>query len=222
MSDMIQRIGPNLRGRDIAVGDIHGHFLRLETALADVAFDPHRDRLFSVGDLVDRGPDSISALDWLAKPWFHAVRGNHEDYATRYRTVDVENWVINGGAWFQLLPDAQKQHVADVFATLPYALEVETVGGVVGIVHADCPVENWQDLHDALARSSTRDKCIWSRTRINDEDTRGVAGIRAVVVGHTPILSPMTLGNVHHIDTAGWTSTGHFTLLDLSSMTALR
>ena len=222
MSDMIRRIGPNLRGRDIAVGDIHGHFPRLETALADVAFDPHRDRLFSVGDLVDRGPDSIAALDWLAKPWFHAVRGNHEDYATRYRTVDVENWVINGGAWFQLLSDAQKQRVADVFATLPYALEVETDEGLVGIVHADCPVGNWQDLDHALTRSSTRDKCIWSRARITDEDASGVAGIRAVVVGHTPISLPVRLGNVHHIDTAGWTSTGHFTLLDLSSMTVMR
>jgi len=221
MSDMIQRVGPNLHGRDIAVGDIHGHFPRLEAALASVSFDPQRDRLFSVGDLVDRGPDSIAALDWLAKPWFHAVRGNHEDYAIRFRTVDVENWVINGGAWFQLLPDAQKQHVSDVFAALPYALEVETAGGVVGIVHADCPVENWQDLDHALMRSSTRSKCIWSRTRITDEDATGVAGIRAVVVGHTPISSPVTLGNVHHIDTGGWTSTGHFTLLALSNMTVL-
>jgi len=221
MSDMIQRIGPNLRGRDIAVGDIHGHFLRLETALARIDFDPQRDRLFSVGDLVDRGPDSIAALDWLAKPWFHAVLGNHEDYATRFRTVDVENWVINGGAWFQLLPEAQKQQVSDVFATLPYALEVETAGGLVGIVHADCPVENWQHLREGLLRSSVRSKCIWSRTRITEEDTSGVAGIHAVVVGHTPISAPVTLGNVHHIDTAGWTSSGHFSLLDLSTMTVL-
>ena len=44
-------------GRDLAVGDIHGYFSRLEQTLNQAGFDPARDRLFSVGDLTDRGPD---------------------------------------------------------------------------------------------------------------------------------------------------------------------
>lgn len=217
----IQRFGPNLLGRDLAVGDIHGHFPRLEFALAACAFDPQRDRLFSVGDLVDRGPDSIAALDWLAKPWFHAVRGNHEDYAVRYRNVDIENWVVNGGAWFQLLPDHQKQRVSEAFAALPYVIEVETGAGVVGVLHADCPTQDWRKLGRALARPGGRSLCIWSRARITEGDQRGVDGVRAVVVGHTPLERPVRLGNVHHIDTGGWTTRGHFTLLDLLTLTVV-
>src|SRR3546814_4769251 len=69
---------PNKKGRDFVVGDIHGHFKLLTAALNNLDFNPELDRIFSVGDLIDRGPDSIDILKWLEKPWFHAVRGNHE------------------------------------------------------------------------------------------------------------------------------------------------
>lgn len=91
MSNSIHQTGPlvarfarNPLGRDLIAGDVHGHFSRLAAALDAVAFDPVRDRLFSVGDLVDRGPESDHALDWLARPWFYAVSGNHEDMAIRW------------------------------------------------------------------------------------------------------------------------------------------
>lgn len=46
--------------------------------------------------------------------------------------------------------------------------------------------------------------------------------VRAIVVGHTPMGGPMALGNVIHIDTAGWCPQkgGFFTLLDLHSLQA--
>jgi hypothetical protein len=78
------RLARNARGRDLIVGDIHGHFTKLAAALEAIGFDDSIDRLISVGDLVDRGPESLLALGWLAKPWFHAVRGNHEDMLCMY------------------------------------------------------------------------------------------------------------------------------------------
>ena len=66
-------------GRDLVIGDLHGHFDTLEHALAALAFDTARDRLFSVGDLIDRGPRSRDAIEWLTAGRFAgAVRGNHE------------------------------------------------------------------------------------------------------------------------------------------------
>ena len=55
----------NERGRDFVVGDIHGMFSALENFLEELSFDPGRDRLFSVGDLIDRGPESDPVLQWL-------------------------------------------------------------------------------------------------------------------------------------------------------------
>ncbi|MGP1615297.1 MAG: metallophosphoesterase, partial [Pollutimonas bauzanensis] len=121
---MIRHFGKNAAGRDFVVGDIHGYFSRLQEALAACGFAPGKDRLFSVGDLVDRGPECELALDWLAQPWFHAVRGNHEDYAIRHSLtgrVDVDNYMANGGGWFLGLPAQRQKEFGLAFDKLPYA-----------------------------------------------------------------------------------------------------
>ena len=224
MTQMIQHFGRNIVGRDFAVGDIHGHFTRLQSALDAVAFDPVRDRLFSVGDLVDRGPESEKAWDWLGLPWFHAIRGNHEDIAIRYakgNPVDRAIYSRNGGDWFMALDHARQKEIGAAFDVLPYAIEVETEGGIVGIVHANVPTNDWHFLGEELSFSRhARDMIMWDRGRIESLDRSFVYGIKAVVVGHTPIKEVRKLGNVYHIDTAGWRPEGHFTLLNLSTMEA--
>jgi serine/threonine protein phosphatase 1 len=219
---VIRHYERNVAGRDFAVGDIHGHFSRLEDALADIRFDTHVDRLFSVGDLVDRGAQSEQALDWLGRPWFHAVRGNHEDYAIRHGLagrVDIENYRTNGGGWFIELPRERQLRFAKAFSQLPFVIEVETAYGLVGILHADCPVVDWLNMAQALENRRRRNRIIWARTRIENLDAEPVKNIHAVVVGHTPVNRVVRLGNVLHIDTAGWTEQGYFTLLDLASIT---
>jgi serine/threonine protein phosphatase 1 len=214
---LVEHFARNTAGRDYAVGDIHGHFSRLEQTLAAIGFDAGKDRLFSVGDLVDRGPESREVLAWLQRPWFHAVRGNHEDYACRWQTVDIENWVTYGGQWFQELEPAEKEIMAATFKALPLAMEIDTAEGLVGIVHADVPCRSWSELAERLTARSARDFCMWSRRRIQNGLTYGVEGVRALIVGHEPLTQATVLGNVYHIDTKGW-STGHFTLLDLRSL----
>jgi len=224
---MIKRFDANTAGRDFAVGDIHGHFTRLQTALDAIGFDPAVDRLFSVGDLVDRGPECRDALAWLDKPWFNAVRGNHDDYVVRFDTCDVENWVYNGGAWFAGLNRDEQEEFRVQFADLPIAIEVETAQGLVGLLHADCPFTSWNTLRHELESPTEGKKrlrlvqntCMWSRSRIEQGDVSGVLDIRALVVGHTPMSEVAVLGNVYHIDTAGWVpGRGHFTLMNLQTL----
>jgi serine/threonine protein phosphatase 1 len=224
MEQRFLKVPRNEVGRDFAVGDLHGHFSRLEESLDQLGFEPSRDRLFSVGDLVDRGPESEAALDWLARPWFYAVQGNHEDYAIRHvRTgrVDVDNWRGYGGGWFLDLPPDRQEIYAEAFAKLPIAIEVETSAGAVGLLHADCPVLFWPRLESALQDRyrRTSETCQWSRDRLRQMNRTGIQGVRAVVAGHTPVAAPLLLGNVYHIDTEGWKS-GYFTFLELESLRA--
>lgn len=223
---LIKRFERNTAGQDFAVGDIHGHFTRLQAALDAIGFDPAVDRLFSVGDLVDRGPECRDVLAWLDKPWFNAVRGNHDDYVVRFDTCDVENWIYNGGSWFAGLNRDEQEEFRVQFAELPIAIEVETAGGLVGLVHADCPFPSWHTLQFELEAATTpkrlklvQNSCMWSRSRIEQGDVSGVLDIRAVVVGHSPLERATALGNVYHIDTGGWMpGRGHFTLLNLDTL----
>lgn len=222
----IKRFTLNTKGKDWVVGDIHGHFTRLQAALDAAGFNPSVDRLFSVGDLVDRGPECRDVLNWLAKPWFHPVRGNHDDYVCRFDTCDVDNWIYNGGSWFAGLSLFEQKEFAVQFAELPIAIEVETLGGLVGITHADCPFPSWDQLRAELESPESKKRlklvqnsCMWSRSRFEQQEMHGVDGVRALIVGHTPLRAPVTLGNVIHIDTAGWIpDSGYFTLLNLCTL----
>lgn len=51
------------------VGDIHGCFSMLMKRLRECRFDPQQDLLVSVGDLIDRGPDSLGCLALLRESW---------------------------------------------------------------------------------------------------------------------------------------------------------
>jgi len=92
----------NKLGRDFVVGDIHGHIDLFHEELSREGFDPIKDRVFSVGDLIDRGPDSLACLDLLNEPWFHAVRGNHEQMMIEWATGEgFPDWKSEFGDWLE-------------------------------------------------------------------------------------------------------------------------
>lgn len=238
IEERIIRFAMNNVGRDFAVGDIHGHFTELRKALDAAGFNPACDRLFSVGDLVDRGPESADVDEWLQQPWFHAVRGNHEQMTIdtyRINNQDTKgHHFINGGAWFTSISRLEQACYAVALETLPIAIEVETPEGLVGLVHADCPTQTWAAMRADLEKPRSaanawplaigvEGACLWSRDRIQGENAAGVPDIRAVVVGHTPLRQVAVLGNVFHIDTRGWQpqNGGYFTLLDLHTLEAI-
>ena len=102
-------------------------------------------------------------------------------------------------------------------------MEVETVGGLIGLVHADCPFEDWHEMQRLPWSLIEPTGSIGAGFLRSDERyTRGygtvVRNVRAVVHGHQIRRSPRVLGNVHYIDTGGWRMGGHFTFLELSEL----
>lgn len=69
--------------RTIAIGDIQGCYRTLKRLLERINFKPDTDRVLLVGDLVNRGPDSLSVLRWaknLGPEHAITVLGNHDLY----------------------------------------------------------------------------------------------------------------------------------------------
>jgi serine/threonine protein phosphatase 1 len=201
----------NTKGRDFIVGDIHGAFSLLEKALEEADFDPEKDRVISVGDLIDRGPEPLRCLEFLKQPWFFAVRGNHEDMFLDMcsggkldREAAAGN-IRNGMGWALSQPPEKLRELEAAFRALPVAIEIDTVRGTVGIVHAEVTAGlTWQDFTQKLREddAATLETALWGRGRIKRGDESGVEGIGRVFLGHTPQAgAPTRLGNCYYIDT---------------------
>lgn len=218
MMNYLQKFQENTQGKDYVVGDIHGCFTKLRATLEEIGFDESVDRLFSVGDLVDRGPESEECLDWLAKPWFHAVRGNHEQMAIDLLVHGEDPYARhNGMGWILDLPKSHQKLFAEAFSDLPIALEIAVGNKKYGIVHAEVPVSDWNKLEEVLngnTAAAYHNATMWNRDRYRHNDKSVVDNVELVYVGHTPLKDVRAYGNVLYIDT-GAVFGGTLTVLEI-------
>lgn len=213
---ILKKFEANEAGKDYVVGDIHGCFSKLQEQLDVLKFNRKTDRLFSVGDLVDRGPESERVLEWLPYSWFHAVRGNHEQMLLNFHEEknSALQYASNGGRWFIDLDWELQDHIAHEVAKLPYAIEINTGRELIGIVHAQVPGHDWGEF-DFVQTSDHREELLWERSKYKNRDDRRVARIDRVFVGHTPLKEVEVLGNVHYIDTGAVFKGGKLTVVEL-------
>jgi serine/threonine protein phosphatase 1 len=96
----------------IVVGDVHGCHIELLELLDQVGFTTG-DRLVSVGDLVDRGPESPEVVAWFrARPDAIVLMGNHErkhvngvlSYAQEIVRVQLGDAYAGAVDWMRGLP----------------------------------------------------------------------------------------------------------------------
>ena len=198
------------------MGDLHGCYESLLSRLKSLKFDPYKDVLISVGDLIDRGPDSFRCLELLQERWFFAIRGNHEQMAMdALDSHQLTLWQLNGGEWFGRCTKEERETVLrllDECHHLPYIIEITAHEATHVVAHADYPAAHyhWQkelDWH----------RVLWDRQRLSDH----LAGHHTVLngadhfwFGHTPLKQRYDAGNQHYIDT-GAVFGGELTLVQL-------
>ena len=208
------------KGRIFFTTDLHGHFDLLHEKLREVAFDSTKDILITGGDNADRGPDSQHVLDYLNEPWFYSVKGNHEQLLIE---ACEEGWsgassrclYQNGGEWVFDMLDAGKhidiKAIYESFKSLPLAIELilptETVGvtETVGIIHAQCPYNNWTEFKDAKEQDlvwNAEATAQWARTNYDYRLELHIEGVDRLLVGHSPTRSGKVeiLGNTWYSD----------------------
>ncbi|MEG3112115.1 metallophosphoesterase [Pantoea sp. T14] len=198
------------------VGDLHGCRSQLDTLLQAHDFDKQQDLLISVGDLIDRGPDSLGCLALLEEPWFRCVRGNHEEMALNaLQGHESQLWEMNGGGWFWQLKGAEvitARHALNRLKEIPLILHLQLEEQIVVVAHADYPAE-----HYAWEQAVNWHDVVWSRRRIDGlqqgrRDT--IPGADAFYFGHTPLQHRLDVDNLHYIDT-GAVFGNHLTLVQV-------
>lgn len=191
------------------MGDLHGCFSLLMTKLRQCRFDPWQDLLVSVGDVIDRGPDSLRCLQLLRKNWIVAVRGNHEQMALDALTTgEALLWQMNGGEWFTHAAQPAARRALEECRQLPWIVELRCQDGLHIVAHADYPDDEYQ-----WQKNVDLQRVLWDRTRLLNKG-RGIRGADHFWFGHTPLRHRLDIGNLHYIDT-GAVFGGELTLVQL-------
>jgi len=131
------------------VGDVQGCAREFDALLRWIRFDPRRDELWCLGDLVNRGPDSLAVLKLWRDVGGRGLLGNHDVYALlahsrgRRRRRDTLAALLGSAEAGDLLARLREQ---PVLAPLPGGDGVRPVW----IVHAGLH-PGWDDL-EAKAR----------------------------------------------------------------------
>ena len=199
-------VGLNQVGRDFVVGDVHGCFRTLEVALLEIEFDPIRDRLFGVGDLVNRGPHSADALKWLEERFAAVTMGNHERPIMAWFRAKLLKGRPRLLPWLREIDPGDYQRWFDAIGAMPFALSIETHYGLVGVVHAQSPNQEWSRAIERLESGSNVaiDIALLGHESKAEEErvrARPVEGLRALVHGHWPVKEVETVHNRWNIDT---------------------
>jgi serine/threonine protein phosphatase 1 len=187
-SSPIRQLPANRLGKDYVVGDLHGCFNLLERLLEAVSFDVTRDRLFSVGDLIDRGPDSLRCLQLLEEPWFFAAQGNHERMMLNFFLSYLDDGKLDrfdddtntgfldyGGDWVHQYFYPNRQGMSEAFdRCLPMVLAMPLVW-VVGegtdrfhVIHGDLVRPNGRFSDPVVWLDSDLDQWIEKSTILSD------------------------------------------------------
>jgi serine/threonine protein phosphatase 1 len=205
--------------RHLAIGDIHGCFTALESLIDFVA--PHcDDTIVTLGDYVDRGPDSRSVIDLLidlsGKHSLVPLRGNHEIMMLDARDKNswLQPWLKYGGdatlasyakaegepGSFADIPDAHIDFLEN--RLVPY-YEMESHFFVHAFADAEVSLEE------------QKDPTLYWRKYIDPEPH---CSGKTMVCGHTIQLEGIPLNSGHAICIDTWAyGDGWLSCLDVES-----
>lgn len=128
--------------KTLIIGDVHGCYNELQDLLARSGISDN-DAIIALGDIVDRGPDTLRVLDFFRnRPNARSLMGNHERKHVRGARGQVKL------ALSQVITRAQlRENYAEALRfmeTLPTWIELPEVILVHGYLEPGIPLENQQ------------------------------------------------------------------------------
>lgn len=208
------------------IGDVHGCTEELRTLLTTLRYEdvgalsngpevwehPEGRKVVFVGDLNDRGPDSVGSLFLAMQMSKHgsalAVAGNHDDKLRRSFKPGSKIQAKHGlqETLNQLSGETPefRAELAEWLETLPYRLMLDD--GKLLVAHAGLPEKMHTSEETGKMRSHALFGDVDGKTDaaglpIRKDWTKDYSGSRIVVHGHVVVKEPDIRNNVYNIDT---------------------
>lgn len=200
--------------RTLVIGDIHGSLASLKALCEFVDFAPD-DVIVTLGDYIDRGPNSKAVIDFLIElresHELITLKGNHEVMMKNARDSEQERyfWLINGGeATLDSFRVANLNYIDPIYWDFIDSCERYYETDTHIIAHAGLEPET--DLEDQ------DDKDLYWRRILDTEPHKSG---KTLVCGHTPQKQgdPLVLDHAICIDTFAFGKDGWLTCLDMDT-----
>jgi len=204
------------------IGDIHGCFQELHELTTKLGYEwdgaipihPKKRKLAFVGDLTDRGPQSLKVIETvftlIEKDLAYYVPGNHCNKLYRYflgNKVQVTHGLETTVAEYKELERSEQQRIRRSFIKLYENAPLYGVldGGKLVIAHAGIS-------EDLIGKQNSRVKTFVLYGDITGERhpdgspvrrdwAQDYKGDAIIVYGHTPVNEVRHIGNTYNIDT---------------------
>lgn len=168
---------------DYCISDIHGHYDLFCRLLDKIRFSGG-DKIYVLGDIIDKGPDSIRLAKLLfSMPNVYCIAGNHEyDFLKYYRALmqQTENYdrVLEKLRTYFSDGTLLDWETVDRFDLLPFYVETDKFIGV----HAGLPFRDGLFLPPEGARP---EQLVYDR--VFKEPDILPQGKMCILYGHTPV-----------------------------------
>lgn len=179
------------------MSDIHGNMNRFQSVMRQIKLTD-KDKLYVLGDVIDRYPDGIRILWKLMKmPNVQMLLGNHEHMMLAalkgYNPEDadelwnhkkrIRDWYHNNGMVthksFNHYSKADRAEIIRYLRKLPLNLDIEVGGVKYRLVHG-APVE-WYDKYK-IRYEDEAEFAVWHRIEASCPDLEDAI----LIMGHTP------------------------------------
>lgn len=182
------------------IGDVHGQYDQLVKLINKLNIR-NDDEVYFIGDLIDRGADSIKVIKYLMTIPCTCIAGNHElmmldsmrflmqevddesiDNLSVREFAKFQDWLINGGKAtldeFVILSTAERKEIIDFIMDFEAYVDIDIQGQRYILVHSG--LGNFRS--DRELEDYSIDELVWFRS--DYEKTYYDDAI--IVTGHTP------------------------------------
>ena len=167
------------------IGDIHGYNETFDALIKKLCLS-EQDIILCLGDLIDKGPNSLKVLETVKESsQIFSIRGNHEEMMRLSISPEhgrmMKSWLKYGGLiTLESFSNVEKEQINEARKWLTFIenLPTEIVLEKYRIVHAG------YDDSNPIGEQNNQQK-MWGRTIFQIE--KPLDNNRQIIVGHTPV-----------------------------------